>query len=117
MGIGGESDALPRPFTVDGTTRWEWGVMAERYTRADVAGILANVNGAAARLGMRGAGSYAVETMGGTYLYLTNREGLDDGHTGPGSQLLPLGKGWHSAGDALITFVQALHVVEMMREG
>lgn len=89
--------------------------MAERYTRADVARILENVNGAAERLGMAGAGSYVVETMGGTYLYLTDRSRLDSGHTGPGSKLLALGKGWSSAGNALLDVLQAWHVVEMMR--
>jgi hypothetical protein len=91
--------------------------MAERYTRADVARILANVNSAAERLGMRGAGSYAVETMGGSYLYLTNRAGLSAEHTGPGERIIDLGKSWHSAGDALITYVQHLHTVEILREG
>lgn len=89
--------------------------MAERYTRADVARILENVNSAAERLGMAGAGGYVVETMGGTYLYLTDRSRLDESHTGPGARLLTLGNSWHAAGGALLDILQAWHVVEMMR--
>jgi hypothetical protein len=89
--------------------------MAERYTRADVARILVNINEQAGRLGMAGAGSYAVESMGGTYLYLTDRSRLDGGHSGPGSKLLDLGNSWHAAGVALLDLAQAWHVVEFQR--
>lgn len=89
-----------------------------RYTKSDVANILANVNDAGKRLHMRGAGSWAVETMGGTYLYLTDRSQAEapPRHTIPGTRIIDLGASWHKAGEALITFLQHLHTVEIMQE-
>lgn len=80
--------------------------MAERYTQADVARIVESINEAAGKLKLRGAGSWAVETMGGNYLYLTDRSGKAPGAgahgyppngTGPGEKIEDLGRGWHSA--------------------
>lgn len=89
--------------------------MAERYTRADVARKLEHVNAQAGRLGMAGAGSYAVETMGGDHLYLTDRSRLESGHTGPGARLVELGKSWHAAWLKLHEIQEAWHLVEFLR--
>lgn len=96
-----------------------------RYTRKDVAEILVNVNSAGERLRMRGAGQWAVETMGGTYLYLTDRSektpsggeahGYPPGGSGPGVRIHDLGRGWHAAANELLSFLSVLHTVEMMQ--
>jgi hypothetical protein len=99
--------------------------MAQRNTRADVERILASINEAAARLGLRGAGSWAVETMGGNYLYLTDRSGKspDAGAhgyppngTGPGEKIEDLGRGWHAAYERLFTLRRDLLTVQL-RQG
>lgn len=87
--------------------------MAERYTRADVARILESINEAADRLSLDGAGQWVVETMGGTFLYLTDRSGLVAGHTGPGQCIEALGRGWHSAYLRLHTLRRDLLTVQV----
>ena len=87
-----------------------------RYTKADVANILSNVNDMGKALGMRGAGTWTVETMGGSFLYLTNRADSDpDRPTIPGEKIIELGATWNKAGEALITFVRHLHTVADMQ--
>lgn len=85
-----------------------------RNTRADVERITESINTAAAKLGLIGAGNWTVETMGGTYLYLTDRTFADSqGRTGPGERLVDLGRGWHSAYERLFTLRQDLLLVQL----
>lgn len=88
--------------------------MAERYTRDDVTRILESINEAAARLNLSGAGNWAVETMGGNYLYLTDRTERDNGNrTGPGERIEDLGKNWHAAYLRLHTLRRDLLTVQI----
>lgn len=99
--------------------------MAQRNTREDVARILASINEAAKELRLRGAGNWAVETMGGSYLYLTDRSGKTPGEgahgyppagTGPGEKIEDLGKGWHSAYERLFTLRRDLLTVQLRQD-
>jgi len=90
------------------------------HTKADVARILVALNEQAGRLGMSCAGSLAVETMGGTYLYLTDRSRMVNGRNGPGARVLDLAKGWHGAYERLFTLAEDWRIIEidsMNREG
>lgn len=78
-----------------------------RNTKADVARLLTTVNAVGVRLGMRGAGSWTVRTIGGTYLYLTQSDG---------QKIEDLGPGWHSAFIALLNFSRTLHTVELLQK-
>jgi hypothetical protein len=91
--------------------------MGTRNTRADVERILASINEAAEKLGLRGAGNWVVETRGGTYLYLSDRTAADaEGRTGPGEMIEELGNGWHSAYERLFTLRRDLLTVQL-RQG
>lgn len=92
--------------------------MSERYTRHDVARIVESINEAASKLRLRGAGGWTVETMGGTYLHLTDRTFADsEGHTGPGEKIEDLGKGWHSAYLRLFDLRRDLLTVQLRQDG
>lgn len=99
--------------------------MSTRNTKADVARILESLNEAAKDLNLRGAGNWAVETKGGSYLYLTDRSGMMPGShaqgyppngTGPGETIEELGNGWHSAYERLFTLRRDLLTVQI-RQG
>jgi hypothetical protein len=100
--------------------------MGTRNTKADVERILASINEAAEDLGLRGAGNWAVETKGGSYLYLTDRSGkagpgagahgYPPAGTGPGETIEELGNGWHSAYERLFTLRRDLLTVQL-RQG
>lgn len=92
--------------------------MSERYTKADVERITESINKAAVNLNLRGAGRWTVETMGGTYLYLTDRTFADsEGRTGPGEKIEDLGRGWHSAYLRLFDLRRDLLTVQLRQEG
>lgn len=91
--------------------------MAERYTRDDVTRILESINEAARSLNLRGAGNWTVETMGGDYLYLTDRTfQIATGRTGPGEKIEDLGKSWHRAFNRLFDLRRDLLTVQL-RQG
>lgn len=93
--------------------------MAERYTREDVARILESINEAAASLRLDGAGSWAVETMGGRFLYLTDRSKNSlMGRTAstPGERIEELGASYHSAYLRLHTLRRDLLTVQIRQE-
>lgn len=89
--------------------------MAQRHTKVDAYRILGRLNDQAARLGLGCAGHLAIETMGGTYLYLTDRSRMVNGRNGPGAKVLDLAKGWHGAYERLFTLAEDLRVVELDR--
>lgn len=79
-----------------------------RYTRADLANVLVNVNLAAERLDMGTV--YSVGTLGGTYLYLLRLE-VDGTH-----REAELGGTVHKATVALLGILEAWHLVESARD-
>jgi hypothetical protein len=93
--------------------------VTERFTRADVARILASINEAASSLRLDGAGSWVVEDRGGKFLYLDDRSGMADDDTRRGALIEELGKGWHSAYLRLHTLRRDLLTVQIRqgREG